>query len=57
MARSHNPRLIFWPISSVVVKMVRLIFPLILLTFLTLALTDHGGTARHGAMGCPPKPQ
>ena len=57
MARSHNPRLIFWQISWVVVKMVRLIFPLILLTCLILALTDHGGTARHGAMGCPPKSQ
>lgn len=57
MARSHNLRLIFWPISWVVVKMVRLIFPLILLTCQTLALTDHGGAARHGAMGCPPKSQ
>ncbi len=37
MARSHNPRLIFWPILWVVVKMLRLIFLLILLTCLTLA--------------------
>lgn len=45
MACSHNPQLIFWLISWVVVKMVPLTFLLILHTCLILALTDHGRAA------------